>query len=165
MTVLERLLDKCRKPNVAAAMLALGFLKTDNLARVVEVLSETVHDSSNLLTLLTEPALTASDWMPLFKQTLADFGVDTPTREESAKIICQELCTMIVSGEITPRSGAGAIWELLKDIEEFTPRVTVFCELDWALDDSAAPKPFSDFSRNQIEERIKSEAASFLSSS
>ena len=132
-------------------------------SRVAEALLHEDHDSSSLRALLTEPALTEADWTPLFKQTMSDLGVSVPSRKEAAQIIAEELGRMIVNKEVPPRIGARTIWELLGNIDEITPGITIFCELDCALDGTGGPKPFSDLSRSLIEQRVIDEARKLFS--
>lgn len=158
----ERLARRVSNPTVAAAMLVLDLLDSDHIVPVAERLLDSGYDSPSLRILAGEAAPIASVWLPLFRKAMAELDIPMPTRLQAARVVAREIAKMIIEKELAPQEGADAMWDTLFLIEEFSPEITIFSELAWALDTSPGPKPFPELSRAEIERRIVDEARRFV---
>jgi hypothetical protein len=149
---------RASNPAVAAALLVLDLLKSDQISAVADRLLGSGCDSPSLRILAGEAASVASNWLPVFKKAMGELKVQMPGRPEAARIVAREIATIIIENGIAPREGAQAMWDTLHLIKEFSPEITIFEELAWALDSGPDLKPFSELSREQIKRRIIDEA-------
>lgn len=154
----DRLARRISNPAVAAAMLVLALLDGDHIVPVAERLIDSGYDSPSLRILAGEVAPIASDWLPLFRKAMGELNVKMPARPEAARIVAREIATMIIEKELAPQEGAQTMWDTLYLIKEFSPEITIFSELAWALDPGPDPKPFPELSKEQVERRIIDEA-------
>src|SRR6266496_6140844 len=97
------------KIRLAAAYWRLGLLRTERLPEIAVETLESGLDSPSLRILAGERNCSMATGGPLFERSLVELGVPLPAHDQAGKQIANHYAAQIVSGELSPRDGAGRI--------------------------------------------------------
>jgi hypothetical protein len=99
----------CDELTRVAAKAVLGLVGPEDLSAAANAALHGGLDSPSLIALTSADASTAG---PLFDRTLQDFNMVKPSRREAVMLLARDAATEIVSGTISPYTGAKRIWRL-----------------------------------------------------
>lgn len=117
---------------LAAAYWRLGLLAAEDLPEIASQGLESGMDSPSLRILAGEQHCSMATCKLLFERSLRELRIAMPAHDEAGFRIAKRYAQQIVSGQLTPREGAGRIWseiELNEEHEGEFARLRIFTGL------------------------------------
>lgn len=139
------------KPEEYAALYKLEMLGGEELPRIAMKWIEDGVESQALIELAWERSPTLGDAAPLFEAGLRDIGVAVPDKPRALLLLANIYCKQILSGAISPFSGANNIWQRVcmdDDAPEIAYEFVTYAD---AIQNDGSPKSVEYFNQEIVD--------------